>query len=39
MNYLKKVRVIRERIENFKTDEKFDYVVHLTANLSPDDYT
>ena len=34
----KKVRVLRERIESFKTDEKFDYVIHLAARPSPDDY-
>ncbi|MEM1627315.1 MAG: NAD-dependent epimerase/dehydratase family protein [Sulfolobaceae archaeon] len=35
----KKVRLIKEKIENFHTDEKFDYVIHLAARPSPEDYT
>ena len=35
----KKVRFIRQKIENFSTDEKFDYVIHLAARPSPEDYT
>ncbi|QXJ28576.1 dTDP-glucose 4,6-dehydratase [Saccharolobus shibatae B12] len=35
----KKVKFIRQKIENFHTDEKFDYVIHLAARPSPEDYT
>lgn len=34
----KKVRFIKEKIENFRTNEKFDYVIHLAARPSPEDY-
>ena len=32
------VRFIKERIEDFMTDEKFDFIVHLAARPSPEDY-
>ena len=31
-------KFIKEKIENFKTDEKYDYVLHLAARPSPEDY-
>ncbi|ABP95963.1 MULTISPECIES: NAD-dependent epimerase/dehydratase family protein [Metallosphaera] len=31
-------KLIREKIENFSTDEKYDYVIHLAARPSPEDY-
>jgi len=34
----KEVKVIRKRIEDFETSEKFDYLVHLAARPSPEDY-
>lgn len=33
------VKLIKEKIENFNTNEKFDYVIHLAARPSPEDYT
>ena len=30
------VRLIREKIENFETSERFDYVVHMAARPSPE---
>ncbi|MCH4816833.1 MULTISPECIES: NAD-dependent epimerase/dehydratase family protein [Saccharolobus] len=33
------VRLIKEKIETFNTNEKFDYVIHLAARPSPEDYT
>ena len=35
---LPKGKLIKERIENFSTNEKFDYVIHLAARPSPEDY-
>ena len=35
---LEKVTFYNKRIEDFNTDEKFDYVVHLAARPSPEDY-
>jgi UDP-glucuronate decarboxylase len=32
------VRVIRQRVEDFQTEEKFDVVAHLAARPSPEDY-
>jgi len=37
-NVPKEVNLIREKIENFETSETFDYVVHLAARPSPEDY-
>jgi UDP-glucuronate decarboxylase len=34
----KNVRLIKQRIEDFVTNEKFDYVIHLAARPSPEDY-
>lgn len=34
----KGIKLIKERIENFDTQEKFDYVIHLAARPSPEDY-
>ena len=31
-------RFIREKVEESKIDDKFDYIVHLAARPSPDDY-
>ena len=33
------IKLIKEKIENFDTNEKFDYVIHLAARPSPEDYT
>jgi UDP-glucuronate decarboxylase len=33
------VKLIKEKIENFNTNEKFDYIIHLAARPSPEDYT
>jgi UDP-glucuronate decarboxylase len=33
------VKLIKEKIENFNTNEKFDYVIHLAARPSLEDYT
>jgi len=35
----KEVNFIKKRIERFSTKEKFDFVVHLAAKPSPEDYT
>ena len=32
------VKTIRKRVEDFDTSEKFDYVIHLAARPSPEDY-
>ncbi|MGC8581997.1 MAG: NAD-dependent epimerase/dehydratase family protein [Thermoplasmata archaeon] len=37
-NVPQEVKLIREKIENFETSEAFDYVVHLAARPSPEDY-
>jgi len=34
----KNVKLIKDKIENFKTNEKFDYILHLAARPSPEDY-
>ncbi|MBP1357926.1 MAG: SDR family oxidoreductase [Sulfolobus sp.] len=33
-----KVRLIKTRVEDFEINEKFDYVLHLAARPSPEDY-
>ncbi len=33
------VNFVKERIENFETSEKFDYVMHLASRPSPEDYS
>jgi UDP-glucuronate decarboxylase len=38
MNLPKDVRFVKKKIENFKTEEKFDYVIHMAARPSPEDY-
>ena len=35
----KEVNFVKKRIEKFSTKEKFDFVVHLAARPSPEDYT
>jgi UDP-glucuronate decarboxylase len=35
----KEVNFIKKKIEKFSTKEKFDFVVHLAARPSPEDYT
>lgn len=35
----KEVSVVRENVESFDTREKFDFVAHLAARPSPEDYT
>ena len=37
-NLSKDVTLIKGKIEEFKTDEKFDYVLHFAARPSPEDY-
>ena len=37
-DFNKNVILIRSRIEDFDTSERFDYVVHLAARPSPEDY-
>ncbi len=37
-NFNGNVRVIKKRIEDFEASEKFDYVIHLAARPSPEDY-
>jgi len=37
-NIPKSVRFIEKKIENYVTDEKYDYVIHLAARPSPEDY-
>jgi len=32
------VKLIKDRVETFKTSEKFDFVIHLAARPSPEDY-
>lgn len=32
------VRVIKQNVENLEINEKFDYVIHLAARPSPEDY-
>lgn len=38
MNVMNHIKFVRGKIENYETDEKFDYVVHLAARPSPEDY-
>jgi UDP-glucuronate decarboxylase len=38
VNVPKEVKFVKKRIEDFSTNERFDYVVHLAARPSPDDY-
>ena len=38
INVPSSVKFIKGRIEDFKTDEKFDFIVHLAARPSPEDY-
>ena len=37
-NLGREVNLIREKVENFKTYEKFDFVLHFAARPSPEDY-
>ena len=37
-NIPESVRFIEKKIENYVTDEKYDYVIHLAARPSPEDY-
>ncbi|MEM0201457.1 MAG: NAD-dependent epimerase/dehydratase family protein [Candidatus Micrarchaeaceae archaeon] len=37
-NISENVKFIKKRIEDFYTNEKFDYYIHLAARPSPDDY-
>ncbi len=39
LNIPKDVTLIRKKVENYKTAKKFDFVIHLAARPSPDDYT
>jgi len=32
------IKLIKDRVETFKTNEKFDFVIHLAARPSPEDY-
>jgi Nucleoside-diphosphate-sugar epimerases len=32
------VKLIKDKVETFKTDEKFDFVIHLAGRPSPEDY-
>jgi UDP-glucuronate decarboxylase len=38
INLPSSVKFVNEKVENFKTNEKFDYIVHLAARPSPEDY-
>ncbi|MEM3191509.1 MAG: GDP-mannose 4,6-dehydratase, partial [Candidatus Parvarchaeota archaeon] len=38
INIPRSVKFIKESVENFRTDEKFDLAVHLAARPSPEDY-
>ena len=37
-NLSEKVTLIRKKVEDYKSDEKFDYVLHFAARPSPEDY-
>ncbi len=37
-NVPEKVNFIHEKIEKYDTDERYDYVIHLAARPSPEDY-
>lgn len=39
LNVPKEVDLVRKRIEDYRTDQNFDFVVHLAARPSPEDYT
>ncbi|NON61720.1 NAD-dependent epimerase/dehydratase family protein [Acidianus sp. RZ1] len=34
----KGVKLVKEKVENFDSSEKFDFVIHLAARPSPEDY-
>ena len=39
VNYLpRNVKIIKEGVERFTTNEKFDIIIHMAARPSPDDY-
>ncbi|MGC8618509.1 MAG: NAD-dependent epimerase/dehydratase family protein [Thermoplasmata archaeon] len=38
INIPNNVKFIREKIENFTTEERYDFIVHLAARPSPEDY-
>jgi UDP-glucuronate decarboxylase len=38
INIPKNVKFIKNKIENYETTKKFDYVIHLAARPSPEDY-
>jgi UDP-glucuronate decarboxylase len=38
INIPSSAKFAKEKVENFKTNERFDYVVHLAARPSPEDY-
>lgn len=38
VNVPDQTKFVKGKIENYETDEKFDYVVHLAARPSPEDY-
>ena len=38
INIPNSVNLIETKVENFATDEKYDYIVHLAARPSPEDY-
>jgi len=38
INIPKNAKFIKNKIENYETNEKFDYVIHLAARPSPEDY-
>ena len=38
INIPENAKLIKKKVENYKTEEKYDYVVHLAARPSPEDY-
>jgi UDP-glucuronate decarboxylase len=38
INIPKNAKLIKNKIENYETNEKFAYVIHLAARPSPEDY-
>lgn len=38
LNLSKKANLIKKRVEDYKTNKTFDFVVHLAARPSPEDY-
>lgn len=38
INIPEEAKLIKIKVENYHTDEKYDYVVHLAARPSPEDY-